>query len=471
MATEQLLKELHDLNESIQSIEAKQEKFGEDREKVAQLTAEVSRLSEQIRDVQQRKASFATSDAEPVHRNGGSPQAGLSALLQTRSSAPEVREFHEASDTLYILSNILNKDPRQTEYYRWASAHVPVMKDALAEADVGAAGDGWYPVEFSASMQEQVRLARRVASFHARVTMPTDPFKLPIEGSDASAFLVAEATGATDFITASKLVPDTLGSPGLTNLTLATKKLGARVVVSTEATEASIIPILPYVRDKLVRAMSDAEEDNTINGDENDNIADLSADDTDVGATHPRKAYGGYRDHTKSTTRITAGATTEVEISKLRALRAAFGKYGVQPAGLTWLTGPQGYIKMLGAKDASGNQVLQTIDKYGGQATLVTGELGRVDGAPVVVSEFVREDLNASGVYDGVTTDTTMILLVNRASFIYGDFRGMSLRSRDIIETDQTVLVVLARSTFASWYANKAGTGDPCVGYIYNLKK
>jgi hypothetical protein len=74
-------------------------------------------------------------------------------------------------------------------------------------------------------------------------------------------------------------------------------------------------------------------------------------------------------------------------------------------------------------------------------------------------------------VYDGVTTDTTMILLVNRASFIYGDFRGMSLRSRDIIETDQTVLVVLARSTFASWYANKAGTGDPCVGYIYNLKK
>jgi len=53
--------------------------------------------------------------------------------------------------------------------------------------------------------------------------------------------------------------------------------------------------------------------------------------------------------------------------------------------------------------------VVRTVDKYGQFATVLNGELGKIDGIPVIVSEKIRENLNASGVYDGTTTTKTLL--------------------------------------------------------------
>jgi hypothetical protein len=76
------------------------------------------------------------------------------------------------------------------------------------------------------------------------------------------------------------------------------------------------------------------------------------------------------------------------------------------------------------------------------------------------------ENLNASGIYDNSTTTRTEILFVRPSAFTYGDRRQATLKSREVIETDQQVLVVLQRLTFANLYP-----GQTVVGGLYNILK
>jgi hypothetical protein len=310
-----------------------------------------------------------------------------------------------------------------------------------------------------------------VAALHPRINMPSDPYKLPIEGPDAQVFLVSEATGANDYITAANLIKhaDSLTGSALTNLQLSTNKIGARLVVSAEADEASIVAMLPYFRGKLVRGMGDAEEDTTLNGDTNCGLSTaIDSDMTGLASlTHPRKAWDGYRKLANSAVKkALQGAGTTIDIADLRNLRVEFGKYGVKPSELTLVTGPVGLNKLLSLKDGSNPTPVLTLEKYGPKATILTGEIGSVDGTPLIVSEHVRENVSVAGVYDGVTTDRTLIHMVNRAAFVYGDFRRMSLNSRYVADTDQNVVVILQRLTFASWFPS-----DNTVGHIYNIQK
>lgn len=93
-------------------------------------------------------------------------------------------------------------------------------------------------------------------------------------------------------------------------------------------------------------------------------------------------------------------------LANLEALRVKLGKYGVNPADVAIITGPVGYSRLLGLTEVT------TMQNFGTAATAITGSLGNVDGMPVFVSGFVREDLNASNLYDGVTTTKTALYMV-----------------------------------------------------------
>jgi len=60
---------------------------------------------------------------------------------------------------------------------------------------------------------------------------------------------------------------------------------------------------------------------------------------------------------------------------------------------------------------------LFTAFAYGGLASNVTGQMPPVFGVKPVTSQYVRDDLNESGVYDGSTTDRTIIMLVKVVRF------------------------------------------------------
>ena len=117
-----LMKQVHDLGEAIREINDKISVKSEKDERVERLQEEVGRLSDELRASDaRRKGQYNEVDAEKVLRT--QPRGGLNKLLRTRSDAPEIRQFHEHADNLYILGNMMHTDPRNTDYYKDVCEH------------------------------------------------------------------------------------------------------------------------------------------------------------------------------------------------------------------------------------------------------------------------------------------------------------------------------------------------------------
>lgn len=97
------------------------------------------------------------------------------------------------------------------------------------------------------------------------------------------------------------------------------------------------------------------------------------------------------------------------------------GTYGARKSDLAIITGLSGEAALL----KSGK--LQTINKYGQYATLLTGEVGRIFNIPVVVSEYVRENVSSTGVNtNGGDNSFTTMLIAHRRAFVTAVQRGVS---------------------------------------------
>ena len=81
---------------------------------------------------------------------------------------------------------------------------------------------------------------------------------------------------------------------------------------------------------------------------------------------------------------------------------------------------------------------------------MLSGELAKFDGIPIVISEYARENLNASGVHDGVTTTKTVIYLANRRGHIWGNRSGFQTQVlRELYaESGQDALIATERKAF-----------------------
>lgn len=367
-----------------------------------------------------------------------------------KSGADEkVIALQKWNDDIYILSKVLGIPPRETGL--WSS----FRRSELAKAMSHAAGVGgeWVPTGFSAEMIDRVFLDLECANVHQWVPMPTNPYTLPIKSAGAQAYLVAEQTAEPESATK---VPAT--TPATTNVTLTAIKLGARSTFSLDIEEDSIIPVLPMIKEELQRAMKESIETATINGD----TTSPHQDSDTTSATDPRKAWLGWRKLCQAGAKVSL-ATFNIE--NIRAIRKAMVKYGVKPGMLVYVTGFSGYSALLNLKDSAGNAVVLTVDKYGQNATILTGELGKLDGSPIIISEYLRQDLNASGVYDGTTTNKTILLVVHKQGCLYGDRRKATLKTDESIETDQVILVVTQRLAFS----RRLVATEKFIGLGYNI--
>lgn len=433
----------------------------EDRETIDRINAEIGDLRKQIessaRDEVSRKAEFDMQ--EELDRVPAYSKKHLEAAMQIRTApGSDIDDLQLGNDELYIAKTLLKvKNPMDSDVLRnYARERYPALYKAMNTGS-NTAGGNWIPTGFSNQLTEQVRLQLRVAALHGRFNMPTNPFTLPIEGADINAYRVAEATGDNDDLDTSKRVPT--ASPTTKNLTFQAEKLGVRVLTSAEITEDSIIPMIPYVRDKILMALANAQEEGVISGDTNAGATTHIDAISDTGSRFT--AYDGYRKTANS-----AGATVDLStfsLANIRKLRAAMGKYGVDMRKLAFVGGINVWNQLVGLSEVT------TVDKYGSRATVLTGELGRLDGIPIVISEYVPENMDANGLNAGVTVANTKsgLYLVRTDAFQFGDWRQIELKSRDIIETDQIVLVALQRLDFQNIYAGDkvvaAGVGIALV--------
>lgn len=426
------------LEETLQLVKG----LAEENKKLKELHKSQSEKSEQMMtDLIAKREQAIKDDVISRFRKGEhlTPEAdedavATNSILLKKSDNPKVRELMDFNDTCLIVSKILKTDPRQTQIWRKNQAAVNELRKAMNVSTAGQGG-AWAPSDFSADLIDLMRLDLKVGALFRKITMPTNPYKLPIKTSGGTVYHVAEpSTEATE---AGRI---TASTPGTGNITMDAEKVAGRTVYTEELNEDSIIPVVPMIKEELARDMADAWENILINGDTR-TVGNIDLDVT--AATDLKTTQDGLR------RRANAKGTSLIDLStfnltNVRKLRTGMGKWGINPRDLAFITGPKGFNKLLSLDEVT------TLEKYGSSATVLTGELGRLDGIPIIVSEWVREDLSTTGLYDATTTNNTILILANLRRFIQGEKRRMTLKTFEDIQNDQVVLVTTMRMAFNS---------------------
>jgi len=306
------------------------------------------------------------------------------------------------------------------------------------------------PTQMSASMIDDVRLQLKVAGLFRQLNLPRSNYEAPLRGPRIRAYLVSEPTADDATKIGARTVPTS-------KISFSAITMGVRVLFSDDLEIDSIVPILPFVTEEVRQAIADGKEDAIINGD-----SSTTHQDSDVTlSTDLRKAFSGLRYLSGGSSGVAAVDISTLSLDNLRSIRKAMGRFGVMPTDLAWITSISAYIQMLGIDQ------VETVDKYGPSATVLNGELGKLDGIPIIVSEFVRQDLNTSGVYDGSTTTDTILMLVNRPSFMIGSLRNQRTEVERIIATQQTQVVTTEKFDFKEVIT--PGSSEETVGLGYSL--
>jgi HK97 family phage major capsid protein len=278
---------------------------------------------------------------------------------------------------------------------------------------VSGAGDEWVPTGISASYIEEYQLEHQVARQFRQINMPTDPYDLPVQKDVTEARIQAEGSGLTG------------ANFGTDKIRLDAIKLTEFMVLPEELNEDSAPDILGLVRSEVIEAQIRAVEQAIINGDSDGTHQDY---DTHNGAANlAAKAWDGLiklgmANSANGGNKDFSGAA--VDVTKLRDMRTKMKKYGVNPRELVWLVSTKVYNQFLGLSDVT------TVEKFGPMATILQGALAALDGIPIVISEYMRDNVAATGFNTMAGPNTfSRIALVNKQRFFFGVRRPIRVKA------------------------------------------
>lgn len=295
---------------------------------------------------------------------------------------------------------------------------VPKLK-AFGTTVVGG-GAEWIPTAMSSTYIPEFELEREIVGYLRSIDMPTSPYELPMVKN------MTKARRGTEGVTA------TASNFNTDQLEFKAKKLLEYYILPEELREDSIIPILELARMELTEAHKRAFEAAVINGVEF-GVAHIDADTQAGAADLAEKSWHGFRklalanSANGSVVDFGNGVVSDVNLAKMRQ---KLGKFGIDPTMLMWVTGAISYLQMCNTTN------VVTVDKMGPNAVILKGQLGAYSGIPIIQSGYIREDLNATGVQDGVTVDRTGLLLVRKDRFYFATRRPVRLALREAKSAD-----------------------------------
>lgn len=314
------------------------------------------------------------------------------ATKNTRIVVSSEYDALSAMDMLhgYVLLRAAKGFQGVSERYANALAHkvnraglTAIKDDELSYSTQAGYGDEWVPDLWSAQIWHKARTDNVVLPLFQSVEMPSNPFELPIEGTDPTVYYVAETSSESHLSLGSgNLIADSKIGSGKVQLNA--RKLALRVGFSSELVEDSIVPVLNIYREQAMRAIADAMDDVLLNGDtETSGTGNINSDAAAPTAGSVFLALNGLRKQPLVTTtanKVDMGNAAPT-LAKLRETRFKLAhKYSARPGDLAWIVDGGTYAKLLSISE------FLTMDKAGPLATAQTGQIGFIDGIPVFVS-------------------------------------------------------------------------------------
>lgn len=347
----------------------------------------------------------------------------------------------------------------QTAAYQRAVLAMDTQESGYGQQLIGAQ----YVGELWEAARRESRLYGLIESFEM-----TDPTAyLPVEVDIPEMLYVSEsvANNSANYATV---------KTGSQRIQVDAKKFVIHQMWSGEMEEDSIIPFVPFLRRQAAASIAHYSDSLVLNGDTtNAATGNINLDDADPADTKHYLAFDGIRhaalvDNTNNDNDMAGGVT----LAALHALRgdmidtARLVDWGhpANPEDLVYVADPEtaDRIAML-------DEVL-TVDKYGPQATVLTGEVSKIARHPLVVS-MAMSKTEADGKVSNTPGNNTFgqVVAFNRRGFKTGWRRRVMVETERLPATDQTRLVYSLRLGFGRFTPTGSSSGIEAAATLRNI--
>ncbi len=327
-----------------------------------------------------------------------------------------------------------------------------------ANYDGSGVGAELIPDQFLAQLHMEYQVPTVVRSLFNEVQMTSNTMLAPRIDRGGRPYIKGTVTSDNP-----ALYPVSTVQMGQAQITA--KGLATRYILDEELIEDSAVLLLPAMQRMIAKDMRDALEDAIINGDatatHQDDIANWN-----IRERWGASGLGGSNDHRRLFTGLRAAAfdktdctldVTGLDSTLMLQLISKLGEYAASDKVL--IVSPEAlYENLLGLDEVI------TIDKFGPQATILTGQLGSIFGMPIVVSRFLSNDLATTGKFTG-SGSTTGMLVVSRESWNIFARRGIQIAQEQDITSGAYNMVATERLTFDSLDASTVKN----VAFGFNL--
>ena len=215
----------------------------------------------------------------------------------------------------------------------------------------------------------------------------------------------------------------TMSGIDLTERTLSTKKLISQSYLGNETEEDAILPILPLIRESIVRAHARGIENALLLGNHADGVYGTS------GAAFEGLITMAGSNKTQSATAFASESLTALDLLKARK---NMGKYGMNPADVVYIINTTEYFNLL--QDAE----FQDVNLVGSDAVKLRGEIGSVYGSKVIVCDEFKTP--ATGKFYACAVYTK--------NYVMPRLRGVTIESDYEVANQRRVLVASQRIGF-----------------------
>lgn len=226
--------------------------------------------------------------------------------------------------------------------------------------------------------------------------------------------------------------------------TLSTQKLISQSYLGNETEEDAILPILPLIRESMVRSHARGIENAILAGNHADGVYTSG---TFNGLLKLVTTGDGSSAYATSDGASGFAAGDKVTADDLLGLRKNMGKYGINPQDVTYIVSQDVYFNLLEDID------FQDVQLVGDMATKLSGEIGQVFGSRVLLcDEFATK---AAGKYGAVA--------VNTRNYVMPRLRGVTVESDYEVAAQRRVLVASQRIGFS----DLIGAATSAWGFTY----
>ena len=303
---------------------------------------------------------------------------------------------------------------------------------------------------FSSNIYTEMEQQLVVAPLFNRIAVDAKTFRVPVadEDTDGDVAQFASGTFATGIADATR-VPTT-NQNTISSVDFTPHKFMATTHLAKDEEEDTVLPLLDFLRAAATRRLARAIDKSILRG--TGALTGFTASPTNT-----ITAGTGYASVIEGITNLTgdvgAGLTVDTgsgndkaDPSDIASARTKLGKYGLQLGNdLVYLTTIEGYNNLVTTSD------FQTVDKFGPNATYLTGSVGAVYGIPIAITEFL-DNVGSSNNDIGV--------LLYKPGFMIAERRGIEIESEYEPRQQVTAMYMSTRFDFKALTTNSSNALD-----------